>query len=214
MTPRPRWPALLLLLLLAGLAAFALFAPGRSAPAETSREVTFVRGMIQHHAQAVDMATRIRDRSRDRTLRSLALDIILSQQEQIGQMRGWLTLWNRPWAGAGMDAEHARMMGMATPTEVASLDTLPEARAEVTFLQLMRRHHQGALAMVRPVLDQPARPEVQALARQINATQSAEIRVMDSLLKQRGASPLPTPGGADQMPGMDMGSDSHDMPMH
>ena len=192
-------------MLLAALAAFGLLARGRAAPTEGSAEVTFVRGMIQHHAQAVDMATRIRDRSKNRTLRSLALDIILSQQEQIGQMRGWLTLWNRPWAGAGMDAEHARLMGMATPTEVASLDTLPVNTAEVTFLQLMRRHHQGALAMVRPVLDHPARPEVQALARQINATQSAEIRLMDQLLAQKGASPLPDPGGMPGMPGMDMG---------
>ncbi len=184
------------------MVAFALLARSGAAPAETSREVVFVRGMIQHHAQAVDMATRIRDRSSDRTLRSLALDIILSQQEQIGQMRGWLTLWNRPWAGQGMDVEHARMMGMATPAEVATLDTQPVLAAEETFLRLMRRHHQGALAMVRPMLDQPARPEVRALARQIDATQSAEIRLMDQLLAQRGASPLPVPGG---MPGMGMG---------
>jgi uncharacterized protein (DUF305 family) len=193
-----------LLVLIGGLAALALLAPGRAAPAEASAEVTFVRGMIQHHAQAVDMATRIRDRSHDRTLRSLALDIILSQQEQIGQMRGWLTLWHLPWAGVGMDAAHARMMGMATPAELGTLDTLPLPQAEVTFLQLMRRHHQGALAMVRPVLDHPARPEVQALARQIRATQGAEIRLMDSLLRRRGASALPTPGGPEPMPGMEM----------
>ena len=65
------WPVTLLVLLLAGMVAFALLARSGAAPAETSREVVFVRGMIQHHAQAVDMATRIRDRSSDRTLRSL-----------------------------------------------------------------------------------------------------------------------------------------------
>ena len=53
-------------------------------------------------------------------------------------MRGWLTLWGLPWGGEGMSAEHARMMGMATPEELGHLDTLPPAAAE--------RHFLGALA--------------------------------------------------------------------
>ncbi|MFB9994363.1 DUF305 domain-containing protein [Deinococcus oregonensis] len=185
------------------LAAFLLLAPTLAKPGESSTETRFVREMIQHHTQAVDMATRIRDRSTDRTLRSLALDIQLSQQEQIGQMRGWLTLWGLPWGGAGMSAEHAAMMGMATPAEVNSLDTGTPAQAEQEFLRLMIRHHQGAVAMVKPVLTERVRPEVLALARQINATQAAEIRLMTTLLNSRGAQPLPAP--SDTMDGMDMG---------
>ncbi|MDK2013084.1 MULTISPECIES: DUF305 domain-containing protein [unclassified Deinococcus] len=196
----------LLVVLLAALAAAFLLAPRLISPAEDSREVRFVREMIQHHTQAIDMATRIRDTTTDAELRTLALDIMLSQQEQIGQMRGWLTLWGRPWAGEGISAEHARMMGMATQAEVARVSTQPEKQAEVTFLQLMTRHHQGALAMVPPALEGGVRPEVQALARQIQAAQSAEITLMTRLLKDRGAQPLPAPGG---MGGMDMGDHQH-----
>lgn len=192
--------------LLAAVAAALLLAPRLINPAEDSREVRFVREMIQHHTQAIDMATRVRDTTTDPELRSLALDIMLGQQEQIGQMRGWLTLWGRPWAGDGMSAEHARMMGMATQAEVATISTQPEKQAEVTFLQLMTRHHQGALAMVPPALESGVRPEVQALARQIQAAQSAEITLMTRLLKDRGAQPLPAPGG---MGGMDMGDHQH-----
>ncbi|WP_082869669.1 DUF305 domain-containing protein [Deinococcus puniceus] len=173
------------------LAAFLLLAPRLAKPGESSTETRFVREMIQHHAQAVDMATRIRDRSTDRTLRSLALDIQLSQQEQIGQMRGWLTLWGLPWGGAGMSSEHAAMMGMATPTELGKLDSGSPVQAEREFLQLMIRHHQGAVAMVEPVLTERVRPEVLTLARQIAATQGAEIRTMTELLQARGAEPLP-----------------------
>ncbi|WP_192930791.1 DUF305 domain-containing protein [Deinococcus sp. AJ005] len=188
-------PAVLLMLAL-GLAALLLLPRlnQSSGPAEGSTEVRFVREMIQHHAQAVDLSTRIRENGSDPAVRTLALDIILSQQEQIGQMHGWLTLWNRPWGGAGMTAEHALSMGMATPQQVKSLDTLPPAQAEVTFLQLMTRHHQGALMMAEPALGAGVRPEVQALARQIEASQSAEIRSMTEMLKERGAEPLPAPG--------------------
>ncbi|THF66043.1 DUF305 domain-containing protein [Deinococcus sp. Arct2-2] len=194
------------------LAAFLLLAPRLAKPSEASTETRFVREMIQHHAQAVDMATRIRDRSTDRTLRSLALDIQLSQQEQIGQMRGWLTLWGLPWGGAGMSSEHAAMMGMATPTEVNSLDESTPAQAEREFLQLMIRHHQGAVAMVKPVLTERVRPEVLALARQIASTQAAEIRLMTALLESRGGKPLPTPSAAGTMDGMDMGGAAPSLP--
>ncbi|WP_103130872.1 DUF305 domain-containing protein [Deinococcus aerius] len=211
MTRRPGLLAAAALALAALIALALVLAPRAATPREGSTEVRFVREMIQHHAQAIDMATRIRDRSQDRTLRSLALDIMLSQQEQIGQMRGWLTLWGLPWGGQGMTEGHARMMGMATPEELNRLDTLPVNNAERLFLQLMIRHHQGALAMVNPALGNGVRPEVRTLAQQIQATQGGEIRLMTDLLKGRGAQPLPPPGGTNgdqmNMDGMDMGGD-------
>ena len=196
-----RRPALLAVLALAAAAllAVALALTSRSGtPAESSPEVRFVREMTQHHAQAVDMATRLRERTDDRTLRSLTLDIVLSQQEQIGQMRGWLTLWGLPWGGEGMSAEHARMMGMATPQELNQLGTLPVTDAEAHFLRLMIRHHQGALSMVEPALGDGIRPEVRTLARQIQATQGGEIRLMEDLLRQRGEQALPPPEAAQE----------------
>ncbi|MPY66179.1 DUF305 domain-containing protein [Deinococcus sp. SDU3-2] len=194
-----RRPALLAAFALAAAAllAVALALTSRSGtPAENSPEVRFVREMSQHHAQAVDMATRLRERTDDRTLSSLTLDIVLSQQEQIGQMRGWLTLWGLPWGGEGMSAEHARMMGMATPEELNQLDTLPVPDAEAHFLRLMIRHHQGALTMVEPALGDGIRPEVRTLARQIQATQGGEIRLMEDLLRQRGEALPPPPEAA------------------
>lgn len=189
-------PLLLTLIVIAAALGYGLLP---RMPGESSTEVRFVREMIQHHTQAVDLSLRVRERSQDRTVRTLALDILLSQQEQIGQMRGWLTLWGRPWGGVGMNAEHARMMGMATPSQVAALDTLPPRQADRHFLTLMIRHHDGALAMVEPALKSGVRPEVQALARQIQATQAAEIKVMTDLLRARGAQPLPEPE-TDQAP--------------
>ncbi|MFN4252718.1 DUF305 domain-containing protein [Deinococcus sp.] len=185
-----------LLVVLAAVLGGLLLLPRLGGPAEGSTEVRFVREMIQHHAQAVDMATRVREASRDPEVRVLALDIMLSQQEQIGQMRGWLTLWKRPWGGEGMSAEHARAMGMATQAQVENLSTLNGRAADVSFLQLMTRHHQGALAMVTPALKSGVRPEVQALARQIQGTQSAEVTLMTRLLRDRGAQPLPAPAAS------------------
>lgn len=161
-------------------------------PAEGSAEVGFVRDMIEHHEQAVEMALIIRDRSSDEVLRAFATDIILTQQGQIGRMTGWLEAWGRPFAGVeapmgGMGA----MMGMAPQSEVNALRELPVAEAEVRFLQLMTTHHQGALQMAEDVL--AARPHalVADLATAVLRGQQAEIAFMAELLALRGAEPPP-----------------------
>ena len=70
-------------------------------PADTSADVGFARAMADHHAQAVEMAELVRFRTNDPEIRLLATDIVLTQQAQIGQMRGWLEAWGRPMTGRG-----------------------------------------------------------------------------------------------------------------
>lgn len=184
------------LVVLAGLGvggALLLAQPRPATPAPGSPEVRFVQDMRVHHDQAVTMSVLVLKVAADRSVRSLALDIQLGQEEQNRQMEAWLRRWNAP-DGAAPDAMHASMMGMATREDLLSLKTLPVREAETQYLRLMRRHHQGALLMARP-LTGSRQPLVAGLARQVTATQSGEIRTLDSLLKARGAPPLPAPHG-------------------
>ena len=64
-----------------------------AAPSDNSAEAGFARDMQTHHGQAVQMALAIRDRTNDPALRTLTYDIITSQQQQSGQMFGWLAQW-------------------------------------------------------------------------------------------------------------------------
>lgn len=173
-------------LLLLALAVFWL-ARGR-APAEGSPEATFARDMAAHHAQAVEMALIIRDRSADEELRRFALDIVLTQQTQIGQMQGWLAAWGLPISGPQPPMNgHGEMMGLATQSQVNELRTLPEPEAKAAFLQLMIAHHQGGIAMAQAALSQTNRPEIVRLARAIVAGQQSELAYMQSLLKAAGS---------------------------
>ena len=97
---RWRWavPAVGILIVAALVGGFAV---GRLAGeivrlAGTSAAAGFARDMQVHHAQAVQMAMVVRDRTTDADVRLLAYDIALSQQHQIGQMYAWLTLWDLP----------------------------------------------------------------------------------------------------------------------
>jgi uncharacterized protein (DUF305 family) len=162
-----------------------------SPPLENSPEATFARDMRSHHMQAVDMATRIRDRTPDQKLRILATDMLLTQQNELGQMQAWLDAWGLPLTGRDPPmGGNQEQMGMTSRSEVSSLSTLALRDAEIKFLQLMIRHHQGGVMMAQNVLAQNPRELVKRLAGGIVRGQKIEIDAMSDYLQKRGAQPL------------------------
>lgn len=165
-------------------------------PNASSPDVTFAQNIRVHHSQAVEMAMYVRDRTNDDALKILALDIMLSQQGQIGMMQGWLEMWGQPAAAPIGQAAH--MMGMATQEQVNALKTLPSPELEKQFLTLMIRHHEGGVTMAREELQKGSQPMVKRLADNIVKGQQAEIDYMKGLLGKFGGVPLlpaaiPTP---------------------
>lgn len=167
---------------------------GPSRPGDGSAEAGFVRDMAVHHAQAVGMAELVRFRTEDPAVRTLATDIALTQQAQIGQVRGWLEQWGLPFTGRSAAMAWmghpvtGAMPGMATPAQVRAIATAPPGQADVLFLQAMIPHHRAAVAMAQAVLGSTDRPEVRRLAEGVVAAQQSEITVMEALLRRKGAS--------------------------
>ncbi|MFC4014879.1 DUF305 domain-containing protein [Nonomuraea purpurea] len=190
--------------LVLAVAAFVLFGP-EGTPGDNSPEAGFARDMAAHHAQAVDMAFIIRDRSSAPEIRNLAFDIINTQANQRGMFQGWLQQWEltqatdqRPMAWmsghghAGAKTAPGSMPGMATPEELTKLKQAQGQVAEVLFLQLMIRHHEGGVQMADGLLKLSTRGEVVGMARNIVEGQSGEIKLMTDLLNKRGAQPYPS----------------------
>lgn len=172
------------------------------APADGSVDAGFARDMQVHHAQAVELATLVRDRTDDEDVRRLALDILLTQQQQQGQMFGWLASWGLPqastapamaWAEHGHDAASGAtpgvMPGLVTDAQLAVLEASTGVEAERVFLALMIPHHQGGVEMAELAQDQASRPEVRTLASSIVTSQRAEIAVLEAMLADRGGAP-------------------------
>lgn len=182
-----RWlPAFLALVVLASAAL--LWLTTERPPDDNSLEAGFARDMMTHHEQAVAMALLARDRTDDPVISAIATDMILTQQNQIGQMLGWLNLWSLPATGpnppmAWMGHPTTGLMpGMATPEEIANLESLSGEEADVAFLELMIRHHQAAIPMAEAALNDSGNRSVRDLARQILTAQEIEIATMKSML--------------------------------
>jgi uncharacterized protein (DUF305 family) len=182
-----------------------------SRPAEGSAEAGFARDMQAHHAQAVEMSTMVRDGTEDPEVRSLALDILLTQQQQAGQMYGWLEQWDLPQAslaapmqwmsepgsgmgsmGDGADATGGPgsdevMPGMASDEDLGRLAEAGGLDAEVLYLRLMVAHHEGGVAMAQAALDLVGDQDVRRLAQAIVSSQTAELAVLNDMLDAREA---------------------------
>jgi uncharacterized protein (DUF305 family) len=160
-------------------------------PANDSAEAGFARDMMVHHAQAVQMAEIVRDRTQSDDIRLLASDISLTQQAQIGIMQGWLQSWGLPitgtkpamaWMGHPTDGP---MPGMASPQEIDRLSKIPPERADVLFLRLMILHHQAAIPMSEAILKRTDVPYIRQLAQSIIESQRAEIQNMKATIEAK-----------------------------
>lgn len=180
-------------------------------PGTSSVDVGFAQDMTVHHRQAVQMSNTALSSS-DPVVSSLAFDIASTQQVQIGQMQGWLSLWSQPllppagymawmadehttdeheaWTAGRSAATVTTMPGMATSGELTRLRQATGPAKDVLFLQLMLRHHNGGTTMLDQASQHAEQPAVRAFAAQLAASQRAEVLTLTGLLAERGAQPL------------------------
>ncbi|MFB4308494.1 DUF305 domain-containing protein [Actinomadura sp. GTD37] len=175
-----------------------------------SADIGFGQDMIVHHQQAVTMVQTAGGRLSP-PVAQLATGIELNQLKEIGQMQGWLSLWNAPQVSSGPpmtwmtgDPHHghhghgaakgsAVMPGMASVGEIRRLGEVKGADADAWFLKLMIRHHEGGLLMTTAAVQRTTLPQVRSAATLMTAAQRRETATMLGLLSAMGERPLPSP---------------------
>jgi uncharacterized protein (DUF305 family) len=147
-------------------------------------DVMFAQMMIPHHEQAVEMSDIALDPTvgASDAVRQLATRIKGAQDPEIELMTGLLTGWGK---STEMDTsmDHSSMMdGMLTADELDGLSSLRGADFDRAWMEAMIKHHEGALAMAKDVLEGGSDPAVMKLSEEIVAGQQAEIDEMRGLL--------------------------------
>lgn len=162
-------------------------------------DVGFAQDMKVHHAQAVEMSAVLHRRSSDADVVALALDVLTTQQGQIGIMSGWLDLWGHTQTSTGPTmawmGHEGPVPGMATEREIAELEVLPPGRLEEQFLRLMLRHHAGAVPMAAYAAERATSPDLARLAAGMESGQAAEMDLMQDMLAARGHASEPLEPG-------------------
>lgn len=161
-------------------------------PAYTAADVSFMSGMVGHHAQAVLMAGWAPSHGASASLRALCERIVVGQRDEIVFMQRWLRERGEvvPDADAShtmmAGMEHTLMPGMLTPAQMQQLDAARGQEFDRLFLTFMIQHHQGALTMVETLMgSQGAAQDDQVFkfAADVSADQSTEIDRMGLMLE-------------------------------
>jgi len=153
----------------------------------TGADIKFMQGMIGHHAQALEMVEMLKARTASDDMKKLALRIELSQDDEIRMMQGWLEARRqRVPSRTEMHVHGAALMpGMLTPDEMKQLEAAKGPAFDRLFLQGMIKHHGGALAMVKELLDTPGaaqEADVFTFVSDVEADQRMEIDRMGAML--------------------------------
>ena len=149
----------------------------------------FVRDMIGHHAQALQMTALVPERTQRPDVRIIAERIQLSQDAEIAQMRRWLQARKLavPDSAAAHHEHHDghTMPGMLSAEEMAQLRAARGQEFERLFAELMIKHHEGALLMIEQLKNTPGAGEEAELFQMIShidADQRAEIARLRRLI--------------------------------
>ncbi|MFI7576675.1 DUF305 domain-containing protein [Micromonospora sp. NPDC049497] len=148
-------------------------------PPHNSMDTWFVRMMIPHHEQALEMAALAPDRAADPRVRSLAERIRAGQGPEIDVLRAWLQARGLPAEAAGHD--HGTMRGMQSPEAVRRLADARGAEFDRLFVRMMTDHHAGAVEMATNLLKVGAEPVLLEFANSIAVEQNVEINRMREL---------------------------------
>jgi uncharacterized protein (DUF305 family) len=169
-------------------------APSSSAQAagHNADDVTFAQQMVPHHSQALDMAKLVPSRSTNPKVLDLASRIEKAQDPEIQQMQGWLTTWGAGTTSSampGMTHESTpgmnhEMPGMMSGDDMKKLEAAKGAEFDKMWLDMMIKHHQGAIDMAKTELAKGGNADAKALAQKIIDAQQAEVTEMQGLLTQ------------------------------
>jgi uncharacterized protein (DUF305 family) len=156
---------------------------GRSRGGMMSRNIDqhFITQMIPHHDGAIAMAKLALERSKSPDVLTLAKNIIEAQEREIVDMRSWYQLWFRSDVPPSNSSGMMHMDSMEGDIDV--LSSVPVESFDREFLEQMIPHHEMAIMMANMLLSGTERNEMRQLGENIISSQSSEIELMRSWLK-------------------------------
>ncbi|MFE1961488.1 DUF305 domain-containing protein [Streptomyces sp. NPDC059479] len=167
--------------------------PSATAPAKAEDEdhndadISFSKEMIQHHRQAIEMAGLADSRASSKEIKDLATKIKGAQDPEIRTMSGRLTAWGEeiPADMSGMGhGMSSSATGMMSDDDMAKLEKASGAEFDKMFLEMMVKHHEGAVDMANTEKSKGSYGPAVELANDVVTAQTAEIEQMNKMLDE------------------------------
>ncbi|MEX0846923.1 MAG: DUF305 domain-containing protein [Ilumatobacteraceae bacterium] len=167
----------------------------RALPDPNATDTGFLQDMRFHHEQAVQLSFIYLDRpDTDPNLTTIARDIVVSQEQEIGIMIQLLRNFGESainetdvamaWMNDAVPLDE--MPGLATPDQITALTRASGTEADALFARLMTTHHEGGIHMADHAASHANTDEVRTMATKMAAGQRDEVAEMARLAPTGG----------------------------
>lgn len=154
--------------------------------AKAPYELQFLDTMAMHHQMAMHMASLVESRSNSQHLKDMAKKMMVEQEKEIAQLKGWKEQW---YAGKP-EAMNMKMPGMPESMKGMSSEKLTSAKGEQfdrLFVDMMSQHHKGAIKMAQTAAPKLQHAEVKEFANKVVEMQKKEVAHMAEMKKSWAA---------------------------
>lgn len=139
---------------------------------------SYMRRMSAHHDQGIILARLAAERARDPHLRALARLMAAAQQGENAIFAQWWQSWFPTFSQICSPAEEVGMPGMLRPDQVEQLRSAEGEGFDTLFVDLMTRHHQGAIRMADEAIRKAGDLRLKLMSHAIRHEQRGEIALM------------------------------------
>jgi len=170
-----------------------ILAPSRAEPLEAV-DIGFLQDMIDHHEQAVLIATTYLDRNSDGGAAPYASEVPMFQGFELERMDTWLLDVGlsrgapdrvaMTWMNMGTSV--AEMPGMQTPERIAELAAASGPDADRLFFEIMSEHHLGGAHMADFAAAYANNGDIREFAKKMAYNQRIEVVEYDLAVKRLG----------------------------
>jgi uncharacterized protein (DUF305 family) len=181
-------------------------------PKHNAVDVGFLRDMMDHHEQAIEMSVTALRRAQSSDVRQEALNIVLGQRGEYVQMLDRLRAYgvevDQPddmamgWMGMAPVPVN-QMPGLATEAQMRELKDAAGNDLDITFAKLMIVHHRAGAEMAQYAVDNAEDTFAIGLASEMVRTQESEIQDLRKFIRMLGTE-IPDPGPVMSHSGMKM----------
>ncbi|WP_024342874.1 MULTISPECIES: DUF305 domain-containing protein [Bradyrhizobium] len=148
---------------------------------DRDQDQTYIRHMTAHHAQGIELARVGAERAQDPHLRKLAMMMVASQSGENRIFENWWLSWFDTEMPDCSTEERAAMPGFLVPAEMRQIRTAPPDQFDALFVEIMSRHHRGAVRMADQMWRSSGDPRLRVMAHAIRHEQQGEIGLMQGV---------------------------------
>jgi uncharacterized protein (DUF305 family) len=146
---------------------------------DEAEDQIFMRHMVAHHQQGIEVAELAVARVQDRRLHSLANLMVASQTGEVAILQSWWKSWFRLAMPTCSSEEKSTMPGYLSAEQLASLRNTPLGEFDQSFIRYMTIHHAGATRMADEKLHSSGDLRLKLVAHAIRHEQQGEIALMN-----------------------------------